>query len=167
MSEISLIPMNESHLQKTFEWLSDPFLRQQLDTLKTPTVDGNKVHWQQNFQKTDRSDFAILQGKNHVGNCGLKDICQHRKKSELWIYIPRKNDIGIGRRALTLLLMYAFVELALYRVWLRVLKTNPRALAFYEKFGFIREGTFRADTWHRGQPIDSHLLSLLAPEFKK
>jgi len=63
------------------------------------------------------------------------------------------RDAGLGTEALPLALDYAFSELDLHKVFLRVLDFNARAIHVYEKCGFRQEGLLREemyseDAWH-------------------
>ncbi|WP_404406977.1 GNAT family N-acetyltransferase [Jeotgalibacillus malaysiensis] len=60
---------------------------------------------------------------------------------------------GFGKEAMQLLLSYAFEELNLHKVYLRVFSFNERAVRLYEKLGFEKEGEqqdqlFRGGEWH-------------------
>lgn len=72
---------------------------------------------------------------------------------------------GYGSEALRLLLDYAFDELGLYRVSLRVLSYNTAAIRTYEKIGFIREGTQRGAGWRSGERYDIHFYGILRDEW--
>lgn len=162
---IHLEPMTEAHLEATRRWLSDAGLRAQVDCLEPPTPTGNRTLWQARWARADREDFAILAADRHVGNCGLCDIDQGRRKAQLWIYLGEGRAQGIGRQALRLLLRRAFVELGLNRVYLRVVADNPRAAAFYRNHGFADEGRLRADSLRAGHAVDALCLAMLADEY--
>lgn len=73
---------------------------------------------------------------------------------------------GYGQEALTLLLDYAFLELNLHRLSLRVFSFNDRAVKLYKSLGFQHEGTckeaiFRNGTWH-----DIELFALFQRNYK-
>ena len=62
--------------------------------------------------------------------------------AELSIWLGRGHrDGGKGTEALRLALRYAFSELKLHKVYLRVLDYNERAVRAYQKVGFQVEGT--------------------------
>lgn len=164
---IELHPMTEQHVDRTCDWLAaSDQLRTQIDTLDVPTPEGNRRYWQRNFEDDSREDFAIIaDGTRHIGNCGLVNIDRRRAKAELWIYLGETYGKGFGRHALSLLLDRAFGVLDLRRVYLRVVETNQRALAFYLRAGMKIEGHARSDTIQNGKSIDSILLSVLRDEY--
>jgi RimJ/RimL family protein N-acetyltransferase len=161
----TLVPMGEEHLDQTLEWLADPELRAQIDSLSEPDPAGHGSYWRGKWADPQRRDFAILSpARIHVGNCGLCDIDTRRRKAELWIYLGGQRARGTGSRALSELLQVAFSELELNRVYLRVVADNPRALAFYGGLGFTREGCLRQDTFREGRFVDSIVMSILVDE---
>jgi RimJ/RimL family protein N-acetyltransferase len=72
---------------------------------------------------------------------------------------------GYGTEAMTLLLNYAFNELSLHRVGLNVISTNERAIALYEKLGFVREGSQREWGIRDGRRFDLVYYGILRPEW--
>jgi RimJ/RimL family protein N-acetyltransferase len=163
---IRLEPMREDHFDRTFEWLSTSAdLRAQIDSLDTPSIEGNRSYWRRNLQDQSRQDYAIVTvDGRHVGNCGLVGIDRRRGKAEMWIYLGYDYGTGLGSKALKLLLDHAFGVLALRRVSLRVVDGNQRAVNFYLRAGFMIEGRARSDTVRDGKSIDSTLMSILAHE---
>jgi len=163
---VQLVRMAEEHVDRTWNWLAQSTeLRAQIDSLDVPSLDGNRRYWQQKLQDKSREDYAILaDASRHVGNCGLVAIDARRKKAELWIYLGETYGRGVGAKALRLLLSRAFDELKLRRVYIRVVATNQRALAFYLRAGFKIEGCARSDTIQDGKSLDSTLLSILSDE---
>jgi RimJ/RimL family protein N-acetyltransferase len=159
--------MGEEHMDRTCNWLAQSAeLRAQIDSLDVPTFDGNRRYWQQKLQDKSREDYAILaDATHHVGNCGLVAIDAHRSKAELWIYLGETYGQGVGAKALHMLLRRAFADLKLHRVYIRVVATNPRALAFYLRAGFKIEGHARGDTIQNGKRLDATLLSILSNEY--
>lgn len=73
---------------------------------------------------------------------------------------------GIGGGALRLALNFAFGELNLHRVQLTVFAYNERAIALYEKLGFVREGVYREALHRDGQRYDMVLYGLLRREWE-
>jgi RimJ/RimL family protein N-acetyltransferase len=65
-----------------------------------------------------------------------------------------------------LALDYAFSELNLHRVQLTVFAYNARAIALYEKLGFVREGVYREFLHRDGVRYDMYLYGLLRREWR-
>ena len=71
---------------------------------------------------------------------------------------------GYGTEAVRLLLDFAFKDLNLHRVYLRVFVTNEAALRVYEKVGFVREGVLREAAYIDGKYVDVAVLGILRDE---
>lgn len=89
--------------------------------------------------------YAIINDSNqYLGTISLKNISLQNRNAEYAIVLRRKAiGRGIAAEATSLILRQAFVKLKLHRVYLNVFSDNARAIRFYEKFGFVREGSFR------------------------
>lgn len=164
---VTLVRFGEEHFEATRRWLANSTrLCEQIDCLSVPSQSGNQAYWHANLKDETREDYAILAAAGHIGNCGLNEIDRKRKKAQLWIYLGGREGGGIGGKAIRALLARAFDELALERVYIRVLVTNPRAYGFYKTLGFVDEGRLRHDTVHNNDYVDSFLLSMLSGEYK-
>lgn len=103
--------------------------------------------------------------KNFLGVCGLTSIQPIFRHAEFSMYIhPKQQGNGYGRRALKMLLEYAFGQRALNRVWGEVFESNP-ALKMFFKLGFGVEG-FRKEFYFKdGHYIDATLISIGVKQF--
>lgn len=71
------------------------------------------------------------------------------------------RDRGLGTEATRLIIDYLFDELEVNRVELDVFDFNPRAIAVYERIGFVREGVRRQALRWEGEFIDAILMSIV------
>lgn len=101
--------------------------------------------------------YIILEKENEtpIGILSLIQIDYKNRNAECIIDIGEKEywGKGYGREGLKLLLDYAFYEMNLHRVSLKVFSFNDRAIRLYTKIGFQQEGNsrqslFRDGTWH-------------------
>ncbi|MBI3774779.1 MAG: GNAT family N-acetyltransferase, partial [Gammaproteobacteria bacterium] len=78
------------------------------------------------------------------------------------------SDLGknFGTETTHLVLDYAFRQLGLHRVDVRVLAYNERAIRCYEKCGFIREHVERESAWVNGQWHNDLIMGILAHEHR-
>ena len=166
--ECKLVPMSYEHIDKTCDWLQDESLRKNIDCILPPTTSQNKKYWDKKLNSSAHECYAILNDANeHIGNCGLSNICTERKKAELWIYIMKSKGLGFGKKSVDNLLRRAFHELKLNRVFLRVIEGNIIAENMYKKAGFVYEGRSRQDSLWNNQHLDSNLYSILSSEYRK
>lgn len=120
--------------------------------------------------QTDRLDLAIVDRETGecVGEVVLNEWEPENASCNFRILIgPRGRDRGLGTDATRLVLAHAFETIGLHRVSLEVYGFNPRARRAYEKVGFVHEGTRRDALCFDGEWVDSHLMSVLAPEWEQ
>ncbi|WP_174612739.1 GNAT family N-acetyltransferase [Virgibacillus ihumii] len=104
-----------------------------------------------------------------IGITSLINIDFGNRNAECIIDIGDKDywNKGFGREAFSLLLDFAFNELNLHKVYLRVFSFNERAVRLYQKLGFHEEGKlkeqlYRDRVWH-----DVVFMGLLKRNYKK
>ncbi|MRR32139.1 N-acetyltransferase, partial [bacterium] len=103
-----------------------------------------------------------------IGECGLLRIFPAWRTTDLTMIIAEKScqGKGFGTEAITLLMGYAFGMLAMHRISIGVVGFNTRALAFYEKMGFRREGVQRDGYFYNHQFSDFIMMCILEDEFR-
>jgi putative acetyltransferase len=105
---------------------------------------------------------AVIDGKV-IGLLGLERF--DARRAHVGYIGMAVHDAYAGRGAGTAL-MAAMIELAdnwlqLKRIELGVYADNARAIALYERFGFEREGLYRAYAWRNGAYVDSLAMARL------
>ena len=114
---------------------------------------------------TQHNLVAEIDGKV-IGMIGLTRESMPRRQHAGYIGMA-VHDAYAGRGAGTAL-MAAVIDLAdnwlqLKRLELGVYADNARAIALYERFGFEREGLYRAYAWRDGAYTDSLAMARLRP----
>lgn len=103
---------------------------------------------------------------NYMGQCDLFMIDNVARKAELAIILVKDaRGKGYAREAIRLICDYAFNQLNLNRVWLRVAEQNQSAMRAYARAGFTREGVLRQDMFIDGRYEDVLIMGLLAREY--
>lgn len=104
-----------------------------------------------------------------VGGLRLHTINYSDKRAQIAIGIvdPAALGKGIGTAAMRLLATHAFDTMGLHRLGCRVLDFNDRAVAAYEKVGFVVEGREREAALIGGKWHDDLILGLLAQDLKR
>jgi RimJ/RimL family protein N-acetyltransferase len=102
-----------------------------------------------------------------IGEARLDRVDFHDKRASFAIGIldVRYLGKGLGTEATRLVLRFAFEQLKLHRVSVRVLAYNRRAIRAYEKCGFVIEGREREAALVNGEWHDDVMMGLLEHEF--
>lgn len=107
-------------------------------------------------------DQNALVGEVRLDNVNHAD---RRASLAIGIYDPGRLGKGLGTAVMKRVLAYAFDELALHRISLRVLSFNERAIAAYLKSGFSIEGRERESALIDGEWHDDIMMGVLAADF--
>ncbi len=170
-NNVMLRPMTEQDTDNVVKWRNSPSVMENF-IFRTPLDREAHLNWYNNRVLTgDVAQFIIVDTDTDtdVGSVYLRDIDKQHKKCEFGIFIGEEScrGKGIGSSAAKLILDYAFQELKLNRVFLRVFAQNPRAIKSYEKAGFKHEGTFRDDVIIDGVAYDMVFMAILKEEWEK
>jgi RimJ/RimL family protein N-acetyltransferase len=121
------------------------------------------------FDTTDRSLLLVIETEGTlIGTMQLKNTENLPSRSAtfgIMIGDPAYLDRGYGTEASTLLLDYVFAVLGYHKINLDLFEYNARALAMYEKLGFVLEGRRRENHWSRGRFWDDILMGVTAEEW--
>ena len=112
--------------------------------------------------------WVIEHQKRFLGEIRLDQVELHNRRARLAIglYDPDRLGQGLGGEAVDLVLSYAFTELELHRVSLRVVAYSERAIRCYRSCGFIEEGREREAAFVEGVWHDDIMMGILKSEFK-
>ena len=167
-----LRPLEEDDLAALAAWWDVPtwMAHQTLHVLPRPRAKTEEMFrsWSANGSATSVG-FSIetISPTELVGHVTLYGIDPVVRCGTLAVIIGAPHtDRGLGTDALRVMTRYAFEELGLNKVELRVWADNPRAVHVYRRLGFALEGTRRAVGFHRGAFRDEHLMGLLAAEYR-
>lgn len=136
--------------------------------IEVPATIENTEVWAQNIS-TDQSrrDFVLRDNDKIAGFSGLVNINVKHGYAELYIFISEDyKGRGVGSYLMECTLKYAQVELNLRKITLYVSEGNDNAIRFYDKFGFVHEGTLVKHSWHRGSYVNRYIYSLFLNNLK-
>ncbi|WP_324617341.1 GNAT family N-acetyltransferase [Microvirga alba] len=148
-----------------YRWINDAEAVR-LNAPYGPVAYPRHVAWLEALGRDDsRVAFAIRETADGplVGTIQLIDIHRIHRTAELTIRIgsPEKQGRGLGTEALKLATRFAFDDLNLQRLWLRVFQTNTRAIRAYEKTGLEVEGVMRRAAFVEGRWLDVIVMAVL------
>lgn len=149
-------------------WLNDQDVVQQLALAKTNVSLASEKQWLETLVREHVYTIVDAATNRAIGIVGLHAPDHINQVSEMGMFIGEKSlwDQGYGTEALRLLLRYAFDELNLHNITLRVFAFNARAIACYRKMGFKEIGRQRQAHIFHGQRHDIVFMDLLAEEFR-
>ncbi|UCE92221.1 MAG: GNAT family N-acetyltransferase [Methanobacteriota archaeon] len=168
--KVDLVAPSERYIDSYHRWVNDPDV---VDMLGFPDFhfprerEEKWIEEQQDMCRAERG-FTILTRKGKaIGNIALMEIDFVSGSAILGIMIGEKDywDRGYGADAINTALRVAFEEMGLRRVSLTAVDLNERALACYEKCGFVAEGRDREAKFHRGEYRDFVRMSILRREW--
>ncbi|MFC0522965.1 GNAT family N-acetyltransferase [Pontibacillus salicampi] len=140
------------------KWVNDL----EVMTLTRPHLEPYSEHEAKNFIRHIANDSSAKsfiiechQTNNPIGITSLIHLDFPNRNAECIIDIGEKHywSQGYGEEAMCLLLDYAFLEINLHKVYLKVFSYNERAIRLYNKLGFkvegeLQEHLFREGAWH-------------------
>jgi RimJ/RimL family protein N-acetyltransferase len=170
-SRVRLTALTSDDLPTIARWHQDAGFARLFDARPAvPKTIGTLDNWLDEYSRTNNGFvFAIrpLGEETLIGFIEIEGIMWAHQHA--WISIAIGDSAhqgrGYGGEALGLALRFAFHELNLHRVQLTVFSYNLRAIALYEKLGFVREGVYREHLQRDGKRYDMYLYGLLRNEW--
>lgn len=149
-------------------WVNDPEVTHHLLIYLPMNLEDETDWYEQQRRDTTSQNFAIVIQDNNqlIGSIGLMKIDNKNQNAELGIFIGDKTQWGqgYGQEAIRLLLNFAFKEMNLHRVYLRVDVSHLSGIRCYQQCGFVEEGRLRDAVYHGGQFEDQLLMGVLRPD---
>lgn len=118
--------------------------------------------------EADRDWFTVTDLSGRViGETGLLRMWKHWHCTDLTIIIPDSADQGkgYGEEAVRLMLRRAFSLHGMNRVAIGVVGLNTRAISFYERLGFKKEGIQQQGYFYGGEYSDFVMMRILKSEY--
>jgi len=166
-----LRPIEAEDLPLVRRWANDPDVRRLTGEALPMSKAGADEFLERVRQDKERVWFVVVlkEGDRVIGEAGLLRMFHPWRNTDLSIIIGDKDawGQGYGTEAILLLLDYAFGYLGFHRVSLGVVGFNERALRFYEKVGFKREGVQRDGYYYDHAFHDFVMMSILEDEFRQ
>ena len=157
-SRVQLTPLEAKDSAALFRWIND----RELVIFNAgfhPVHAEQHASWMKRIVRSpDVAIFAIRlrRGNRLIGVCQLHSISAVHRSAELQIRIgdAAARGRGYGTEAVRLLVEFGFRDLNLHRIWLRVFRSNVRALKTYSAAGFVKEGVMRDAAFIDGRFVD-------------
>ena len=120
------------------------------------------IRWRiDDFKREQSFSFAILRGQLFIGGCSLHTFSIDRKSAEVAFWLGKPYwGCGYARRAVEILIQFAFGRCRLETLLARTLETNQNCMKLLKRLGFLFkkiELQYRC-TWPKGVKV--HLFEL-------
>lgn len=125
------------------------------------------VRWLERVAADDTVQvFAVLRDGAVVGAASISGIDRRNGTADWAFYLSQGARGGIGRIIETCVLDHVFGPLGLAKLNCEVLAVNAAVIALHGDFGFVHEGTRRAQKLREGARVDVVLLGITAGEWQ-
>lgn len=147
-STVMIRPLQRKDLEKIVIWNNDPEIESFVD-LGLPGDLPGCVAWWEEKRRSKRDRLFALEDESGqlIGDLELANICWRSREAELRIRIGEKTcwNKGYGTSAVQQMVEYAFNELNMNRIYLRVYTFNIRAIKCYQKIGFKLQAVLKRE----------------------
>lgn len=165
--QVRLRMMTEEDTDRIVEWRNKEFVRERFIYQKPFTREGHRkwIETQVETGHVVQMMICLAADGRAVGSVYFRDIDREHRKAEYGIFIGEETALGkgIGTETAHMALDYAFHELSLHRVMLRVLSDNERARKSYLHAGFVEEAYLHDDVFLKGSFRDVVLMAAINP----
>lgn len=142
MRKVTIRPIERKDTDNIIRWRNSDGVRLKFIDQRLFTKESHEA-WLSKFVDTKKvAQFIISVDGEDVGSIYLRDIDYDEKTAEYGVFIGEESarGKGVGYEATGLILDYAFNDLLLDKVFLRVYADNEHAIRSYERSGFVRNG---------------------------
>ncbi len=167
---VYLRPLEKEDVNLLYVWFNDPEIRGLTGEVFPSYQESVEEFLTRLRTDSSRAWFGVVVKENDqlIGEAGLLRMFPAWRTTDLSLILGERAAWrkGYGSEAMELLLDYAFGYLNFHRVAIGVVGSNQRALKFYEKAGFKREGIQRDGYFYDHSYQDFVMMSILDNEFR-
>jgi RimJ/RimL family protein N-acetyltransferase len=168
---VGLRAVERNDLPQLLEWRNNPRFRQFFREFRELNME-KQIQWYEQVVLADLNTFMFsiveLQNSRLIGACGLCYIRWNDRNADFSIYIGADNlyiDDKYAPDAANILILYAFNELCLHRLWAEIYDFDEAKIGLFQNLGFKIDGHHRETHWAEGRWCDSLFYSLLKKDF--
>ena len=165
---MKLRPLKKKDVQAMLEWMHDPDINAvfSADFSKFTEQDVLRFIVSAQDETTAVHRACVDENDVYLGTVSLKHIDRLARNAEYAVSFGKYGQgTGAAQFATQKILELGFEELNLERIYLNVLSDNRRANRFYQKTGFVFEGTFVKHIIIHGELKDLNWYRLLKEEY--
>ena len=165
---VLLRPITYDDTECIVRWRNKETVRSYFIYRATLTKEDHEKWLEEKVRTENVYQFVIVDKESNIsiGTVYLRDIDRDNKKCEFGIFIGEDCFLGkgLGTESAQMVTRFAFEQLDMNKVFLRLLAENERAYKSYLKAGFQVEGLARQDVYIGGQFHDVVFMSMLRGE---
>lgn len=138
MMNVSIRPINLMDTENIVKWRNTPFVLKNFIDQTPITKESHSNYFKSRIQTGKVDQFIISYDGTDIGTIFLRDIDLEKKSAEYGIFIGEEEFLGKGIAVIASkkILDYAFNEIGLKKIFLRVLERNIGAIKSYKRIGF-------------------------------
>ncbi len=168
--QVNLRVMTKEDTSVTWRWRNQESVRDHFSGHPySVTQEQEELWYDKSVEKNDSLVVFVVECKTDgqlLGMTFLKQINKIHRQAEFAILIAEENSgKGFGKEACRKSLEYAFKDLNLHRIYLKVRVDNPAAIQIYTQCGFRKEGELRDDVFKNEVFRNQYVMSILESEF--
>lgn len=168
--KVYLRPVESGDFPMLYQWANDPETRGLTGEIRSSSYTAVQEFYEKGQKEMDRVWLAVVVRATQqvIGETGLLRMFPAWRTTDWSLIIGEKaaRGQGYGSEAARLILNYAFGHQNFHRVAIGVVGFNTRALRFYERLGFKREGAQHDGYYYAHRYHDFVMLRLLDHEFR-
>ena len=161
--DVALRRVSPSDRTAFMAWFQDPCLTRWHGNPGPQEADAE-------FQRIvhSRYNFVVVADGHDAGHAAVEGEWDKGAYAELGIAIdPRRWRQGVGTKALTLVVEFAFRETGVNRLWAGVVSSNAAALRLCERVGLVEEHRDRDAATENGRRVDHIYFTVVADEWRR
>ncbi len=139
-TKVNLRPITEEDTGLILKWRNSERVSNNFIFSEKLSAEMHKKWLEEKVNEHLVEQFIIIEKKSHkpIGSVYFRDIDKTKKEAEYGIFIGEDFALGqgYGNETAQLALEYAFKEMELNRIFLRVFADNEPAIKSYENAGF-------------------------------
>lgn len=169
--QVFLRALEATDLDLLTRWNFDPVVSAFFSPRLPNTLTEQKDWMLRQMEGSSKKKFIIIDKASNeaIGVLGIMGIDHVNKNAEIGITIGNTSYWGKPqpKEAFYLGLQFLFQQFNMHMVYLQVFDSNIRAIRFFEKFGFRRDGIRRESVYAHGAYHSIMMMSLLKQEFEQ